>query len=227
MRLSLVVHIVGGSLGILSGFVALSASKGRTLHRRSGTLFVWAMLAMCLSGTLIAVVRGVAPAINVPAGLLTSCLVVTALTTVRAPTRHARPLLVGTMLLSFGVGAACLALGSATLAGVVGKRDARIIPFVMFGAVGLLAAAGDLRVLRAGPPRGAARLARHLWRMTFALFIAALSFFIGQAKVIPAPVRIPGLLALPVLAVLVIMLYWLWRVRARPKRLPAVMVPAR
>jgi hypothetical protein len=51
--------------------------------------------------------------------------------------------------------------------------------------------------------------------MCFALFIAALSFFIGQAKVIPEPYRNRGLLALPVLAVLVTMLYWLWRVRRK------------
>ena len=59
-------------------------------------------------------------------------------------------------------------------------------------------------------------LRRHLWRMCFALFIAALSFFIGQARVFPKPVRIFPLLALPVLAVLVTMLYWLWRVRVSP-----------
>ena len=41
------------------------------------------------------------------------------------------------------------------------------------------------------------------------------SFFIGQAKVIPEPIRIPGLLALPVLAVLLTMFYWLWRIRMR------------
>jgi putative ABC transport system permease protein len=58
-------------------------------------------------------------------------------------------------------------------------------------------------------------LTRHLWRMSFALLIAAMSFFLGQAKVFPQPVRIYPLLALPVLAVLVTMLYWLWRVRAR------------
>jgi hypothetical protein len=51
--------------------------------------------------------------------------------------------------------------------------------------------------------------------MSFALLIAALSFFIGQAKVIPKPIRIPGLLALPVLAVLLTMVYWLWRIRVR------------
>jgi hypothetical protein len=62
--------------------------------------------------------------------------------------------------------------------------------------------------------------------MSFALFIAALSFFIGQAQVFPEPVRIRPLLALPVLAVLVTMLYWLWRVRIRRTLRPIVHVRA-
>lgn len=88
-------------------------------------------------------------------------------------------------------------------------------PFVMFGVAGLLASVGDVRMLRTGPLRGAFRLARHLWRMCFALFIAAISFFIGQAQVFPEPIRNRALLALPVLAVLVTMFYWLWRVRVK------------
>jgi len=88
-------------------------------------------------------------------------------------------------------------------------------PYLMFGTVGLLGGGSDLRVIRSGPLTGTARIARHLWRMCFALFIAALSFFIGQAKVFPEPIRIRPLLALPVLVVLVTMFYWLWRVRIR------------
>lgn len=87
------------------------------------------------------------------------------------------------------------------------------VQFVIFGVAALVATAGDLRVLRSGALQGAARLARHLWRMCFALFIAAISFFIGQAQVIPKPFRILPLLALPVVAVLATMFYWLWRVR--------------
>lgn len=56
--------------------------------------------------------------------------------------------------------------------------------------------------------------------MCFALFIGAISFFIGQADVIPEPFRIRPLLALPVLAVLVTMFFWLWRLRR--KRCPSV-----
>jgi len=88
-------------------------------------------------------------------------------------------------------------------------------PFFLFGVIGVLGSIGDLRALRSGVARGAPRLARHLWRMCTALLIASMSFFIGQAKVIPKPIRIMPLLALPILAVLVTMLYWVWRIRIR------------
>ena len=64
-------------------------------------------------------------------------------------------------------------------------------------------------------PQGAAPIARHLWRMCFALLIAALSFFIGQADEFPPALRIMPLLALPMLIVLGALFYWLWRVRVR------------
>ena len=213
--MTLVVHVLAGGLGLVSGFVALYAAKGTRLHRRSGIVFACAMLAMCAAGLLVAVVRDVAPAVNVPAALLTAYLVITAMVTVRHPAGWSRRLDVGLMLVALVVGVTDAAFAVEVLANG-GERDGMpAFPFLMFGAVGLLASAGDARMLRAGGVRGAARIARHLWRMSFALFIAALSFFIGQAKVIPEPVRIPPLLALPVLAVLVTMLYWLWRVRAR------------
>jgi hypothetical protein len=63
--------------------------------------------------------------------------------------------------------------------------------------------------------------------MCFALLIAVMSFFLGQARVIPKPFRIPALLALPVLAVLVLMLYWMWRVRFRRSFRGIVVVSAR
>jgi len=160
--------------------------------------------------------RGVAPAVNIPVGVLTAYLVITSLTTVRPPAAGSRWLDLGAMLVALAVGLVDLAFGFEALASADGTRDGiPAYPFFMFGAVGLLASAGDFRLLRSGTLKGAPRLARHLWRMSFALFIAALSFFIGQAKVIPKPVRIPALLALPVLAVLVTMFYWLWRVRIR------------
>jgi hypothetical protein len=54
-------------------------------------------------------------------------------------------------------------------------------PAFVFGGVALLAVLGDLRMML-GRIHGARRIARHLWRMCFALWIAATSFFLGQAE---------------------------------------------
>lgn len=214
MRPLYAVHILAGSLALLFGFVALYAAKGGTRHRKSGTLFVYAMLTMAALGAVMAALGGGEG--SVIAGVMTCYLVITGLTTVSRPAGWSHRLDVGLMMLALAVGITSVTLGFETLASATGKRDGLPpFPFFMFGIVGLLAGAGDVRMLRSGGIRGASRIARHLWRMSWALWIATSSFFLGQAKVFPKAIRIPGLLALPVLIVLVTMLYWLWRVRIR------------
>lgn len=216
MRVTVVVHILAGSLALISGYVALYAAKGATVHRKSGMLFVYAMLTMAILGAMMAVGQGGAwGAVNFRAGLLTAYLVVTALTTVRPPAAGSRWLSVGGMLVALTVGLISLTFGFEAIANGGRRNGVPAFPFFLFGLVGLLAGVGDFRIIRSGSLRGAPRIVRHLWRMSFALLIAAMSFFFGQAEVIPKPIRIPALLALPVLAVLVTMLYWLWRVRIR------------
>src|SRR5437763_14262260 len=85
MRVSLVTHIVAGGVGILTGFIALYAVKGAQIHRKSGTVFVYAMIVMALLGGLIAIVRNRAPQGNVPVAALTLYLVITALMSVKPP----------------------------------------------------------------------------------------------------------------------------------------------
>lgn len=214
MQPALVVHIAGGALALVAGFVALAAAKGATLHRKSGIVFVGAMVVMGLSGAGIAAVAGVPS--SVTAGLMAAYLVVTALTTVRPPAAGARWLDLGGMVVAFGVGLATLAMGLQTVAAGAFARDGVPVPMIfLFGAVYLSAGVGDLRVIRSGPLRGARRIARHLWRMCFALFVASGSFFLGQADEIPEPLRIYPLLAIPAFLPLLALVYWLWRVRVR------------
>ena len=121
------------------------------------------------------------------------------------------------MMLALAGGLTSFAVGFATLASSTGTRDGLPpFPFFMFGIVGLLAGIGDARMIRSGGLHGAPRIARHLWRMCWALWIAAGSFFLGQADEFPAALRIPALLAVPALLPLAAMLYWLWRVRVMP-----------
>jgi len=211
----LTVHIVAASLGILSGYVALYAAKGASLHRRSGTLFVYAMAAMAMLGVAIAGIWSVAPTTNIPVGLLTAYLVITALTTVVPRDQRARRLDIGLMIVALGVGLVLLTFGVQALANGGKRHGVPALMFFLFAAIALSASAGDLRALRSDALAGASRIARHLWRMSVALLIAALSFSVQLPKYLPASMRIPALLALPLVAVLVTMLYWLWRVRFR------------
>jgi hypothetical protein len=82
-----------------------------------------------------------------------------------------------------------------------------------FGAVLLLATAGDIRMLARRGISGRQRIIRHLWRMCYGLFITTGSFFLGQQQAFPAFLR--GSIFLTVLALLPfpLMIYWLFRVR--------------
>ena len=218
MGMTYLVHIVAGTLGLTAGYVALFAAKGALVHRKSGMLFVYAMLVMSVFGMAIAVLRDKAPDINIPAGLITSYMVITALTTVRPPASGSqgwRWLDIGAMLVALAVGMTMFTFGLEAIANGGKRNGFPAFPFFMFAAFGLLGFAGDLRVLQVGARKGSARLARHLWRMSMALLIAALSFSVQIMKFIPKPIRIPGMGAIPMLLVLVAMFYWLWRVRIR------------
>ena len=217
MTLLLVVHIMAGALVLGFGYTALYAAKGDTVHRQAGRLFVYAMLALTLLGAVLAFGTGPWVVVNVAAAITAAYLVTTSLLTVRPATSAVsrRRSAVGLMVIGLVVALVTLSLGvtAAVSGGQVNGIPA--FPYFLFGIATALGSVGDYRVLRSGPLQGSRRLARHLWRMSFALFIAALSFFIGQADELPQWLRIYPLLALPVLAVLVTMGYWLWRVRAR------------
>jgi len=87
--------------------------------------------------------------------------------------------------------------------------------YFFLSGIALLAAAGDLRVLIGGGISGTARLARHLWRMCFGLFIATGSFFLGQQQVFPAVLRKQYLLLPLAILPLVLLIYWLVRIRMK------------
>ena len=76
------IHIAAGGLAIVLGAVALSVKKGGNIHRRSGLLFVYAMLVMGVSASILSLLNGRDDG-NVLAGVLTAYFVGTALTTVR------------------------------------------------------------------------------------------------------------------------------------------------
>jgi uncharacterized membrane protein len=216
------IHIAAGGLAIVLGAVALLVKKGGSLHRRSGLLFVYAMLVMGVSAAILSL-RNSLPAGNLIAAFLTAYFVGTALTTVRPPSPWSRringaALTCALVLALLAIVGGVNALNGPRLSpGGVPYRTIAVMSFII-ATVLLLAAIGDFRVMRFGMPRGGPRLARHLWRMCFALFIAAGSFFSIRervAKILPEPFTTGPMRALPILLLFGAMFYWLWRVRGR------------
>ena len=218
------IHIAAGGLAIVLGAVALLVKKGGTIHRRSGLLFVYAMLALGTTAALLGFRKSPTDG-NVFGGLTTLYFVGTALTTVRPVSPWTRRSNVAALIVAVGLAFIDIAGGVKAFNSPGGVLNG--VPFFMsffLAAVMILAAAGDVRIMRFGVLRGGSRLARHLWRMCFALFIAAGSFFsIRQrvAKVLPEPFTTAPMRALPILLVFGAMFYWLWRVRRRT--LPALL----
>lgn len=207
----LVFHIATGAASLLAGGTALVARKGGTVHRRGGLCFVVAMLAMALTGSLLAALNP-PNRLSVIAGLVTAYLVLTAWLTVHPRLAAARSVTLALLLAAAGIGfwALTIALTQRTTGGQ--------LTFGMFAGMALLGAGLDLRRLLRGPETGKHRLARHLWRMTLALWLATTSFFLGQADELPPAWRIWPLLALPPVAVLLALGWHLIRTLWRPQR---------
>jgi hypothetical protein len=221
----LTTHIVAGGLAIVLGSVALLAAKGRWLHRRAGLAFVFAMITMGVSGSILAA-RHSLTNVNVLGGLVCAYFVTTALTTVRRESAWTRGLNVGALAVAVGLVLAELTVAAKAARGEIGMADGvpfHGAPLFAMAAITTLAAVGDVRVLQSAA-RGRPRLVRHLWRMCFALFIATGSFFSVPdrvRKILPEAFATPPLQLVPLLLPLVAMLYWSWRVRRRTTSWPS------
>ena len=202
------VHIVGGMFALLFGYTALYATKGATLHRKSGLGFVIAMIVMSLTGAFIATFkpdRG-----SIIAGLLTFYFVVTGLMTVKQVPNHKRIEIIA-MVWGFVLG--LFAIWAGWWLAQRGRPEAA--PMLIFAAMAIGGAIGDWQMIRGGGLEGKPRIKRHLWRLCFAMWVAAASFFWGPQGRVPEIIRIPALLPIPVLTPIVVMLYFMWRLRGK------------
>jgi sorbitol-specific phosphotransferase system component IIC len=214
------IHIAAGGLAIILGAIALSVKKGGTIHRRSGMLFVYAMLVMGTTASILEFLKSAAVT-NIVAALMAVYFAGTALTTVRRPSRWTRIINIAALAIASGLALLLIAGGLKAVrapglsSGGVPFGTIGVMSFIL-ATVLLLSAIGDVRVMRFGSPTGGKRLARHLWRMCFALFIATGSFFSIRhrvAKILPEPFTTGPMRALPIVLLFGAMFYWLWRVR--------------
>jgi hypothetical protein len=208
----LLLHIIAGTLGMLSGFVAVFLLKDSRRHGLVGKVFVIAMLTLSASGAYMGFMKH-QPG-NVLGGTLTFYLVATAWMTARRKQGAPGIFDWGALLVVLAVGACQLTFGiEAALSPTGLKYDYPPGPYFFLGTVALLAITGDDLMLVRGGISGTPRLARHLWRMCFALFFAAGSIFLARQQLFPALLQKIGVLYFLSFLPLLLMIFWLFRVR--------------
>jgi uncharacterized membrane protein len=214
-QILLLTHITGAVVGISSGFLSMLFRKGASLHRLAGNIFVGSMLAM--SGTAAYLAKVYKPnRINLLVGLLMFYVVATGWWASKRRQRGVAP---------FDI----VALTWVLLVAVIAFTYAMAYtPCAVLGTMAALFALSDIRMLARGGVAAVNRRRRHLWRMSFALLIATLSFFPGQAKLFPkALLKVPAMY-IPHIALVVAIIYWMIRYRRalpvrRDAHLPAVL----
>ena len=182
----LYTHILSGAVGIAAGFFASLSRKGQRLHRRSGAVFLYAMVICYVIAALVAPFLDTEQRTNFVAAILALYLLLTGREaanrrTFVAGTKEKVGLIVATAITFMGGYFIWLAQHSPT--GTVDGAPPQA--FILFVVAGSLALIGELRVLIAGQLSNSARIARHLWRMCMSFFIASGSLFFGQAAFFP------------------------------------------
>ncbi|HTA25826.1 MAG TPA: hypothetical protein VK763_20010 [Terriglobales bacterium] len=208
----LALHITAGTLGMLSGFVAAFLRKGSRRHGLAGNVFVVSMLTLSATGVYLAIMKS-QPG-NILGGTLTFYLVATAWMAARRRDGETSMFDWAALLVVLGVAACELTFGLEAAFSRTGlKYDYPPGPYFFMGSIAVLAVTGDVRMLVRGGVSGTQRIARHLWRMCFALFIAAASIFLARQHLFPDLLRRTGVLVFLSVLPLLLMIFWLIRVR--------------
>lgn len=202
----LLAHIGTGSLGFLSGFTAMFTRKGARLHRIAGVTFFFSMGGSAALGGVLALQKP--EMITVLAAAFTVYKIASSWVAARREQILAWPfevigLFLGLTIAAFGGYGGYIASMSETGLNGYGPE-----PFYFFGGIAGLAALMDLSVLLRKGIKGRQRIARHLWRMGAALFIATGSFF-AQLDALPAIIEETPILNSPDILVLALMVGWL------------------
>jgi len=212
MTFPLFLHIASGTAGILSGFAASFLRKGSRRHGVAGNVFVVSMLLLSSTGSYMAMLRH-EPG-NVMGGILTFYMVVTACVTARREGAGTGLMDWGGLCVVLTLAACELTYGTQAALSPTGmKAGYPPGPYFMLGTVAVLATVGDIRMLIRRGISGTQRIARHLWRMCFAFFVASSSLFLTRQQYFPELMRRTGTLYLLSFLPLLLLVFWLIRVR--------------
>lgn len=213
---NMLAHIITGTLAIVAGVLALLVKKGGKFHRRAGNIFFISMLVMSVTGGVIAWLTPMIVAVI--AAVFTCYLVATSWMAIKTPERSLSYFDYLAVIFPLLVLISGLVYGMEAMNEPSGLKDGfRSDAYFFFAFLGLMTLLLDVRMLLSGGLGGAQRIARHLWRMCFALNIAVGSLLTQGSAVLPKSIQGSPLMALGEDIVLFLMIFWLFRILLWPK----------
>ena len=190
----LVFHIIAGSFVLLFGILALSAPKISNIHKWFGRMFLLSVLMMAASALFLSD----DPTIPITSIYFSATSWATVLRPEKKIKKKKKIAFIVIVILTTRYFVVALSTGSSFMSTM----------FFIFGSISLLAALLDLNMILRGGLSGAQRIARHLWRMIYALSGAVLSFAANTSNKWPEFINEYG----PNYFLIAIMLFWLIRV---------------
>jgi uncharacterized membrane protein len=209
----LIFHIATACIALLGGVAAMSLRKGSTGHRTGGTVFVIGMICMTASAIPLALLK--AQTLNALVGALTCYLVASGWVAGRRDRfQYVRIVIAALGVVALGIGVFLLGFGIEAVNSPSHLKDGEDASgYFFFGAIAVLSAALDLRLVIGGIGNKH-RIVRHLWRMNLAMAIGIISVTPRLNRLAGHPIQSDALLVAPTLLVILIMVFWLWRVLA-------------
>ncbi len=178
------IHIVAGSLTLLSGLIAITSKKGQSTHRLSGQVFFWSMTVTTLLGLNAGIFRPNYQ-IFIPIAIISfyqaasgyRILFIKTLNQGQQPQLVDWALTIGMLLTSF----AFIGLGIMNLSADMFYA----IVLFSFSTIGLYCCAVDLYNYLKKPTNKFYWLFIHIFRMSHGFIAALTAFLVNNAKLFP------------------------------------------
>jgi hypothetical protein len=175
-----VFHAIAGTIGIITGIIAILTRKGGNTHIVAGRIFVASIVTTAISALWLAIKSEEFGFIG--AAALVVYFMLTAWMAVKRPENQSGWFEIGAFLVAT---AGAVAMYFAWLEARQSPELFNGLPILIFAIVATLCALGDLSVVLRRGLSGKQRIMRHLWRMHLGFFAAVGSFFPGQLEMFP------------------------------------------
>lgn len=173
-KILLVIHILGGSLALLGGAVAIFSRKGNKTHRKGGKLFTYTMITTAVSAIILSLIKSNMFLLAI--GFFTLYLTFSGwvmVMKIRHPLRVKLHYFIG----SFGLVSGIFLLQK----GLLGFTHTQVI-LLVFGGIQMMMSAGDL--LR--KPKPSKNIINHISKIGGAYIAAVTAFLVVNINFLPA-----------------------------------------